>query len=264
MSCLGPNYNPIPPREWSRVENRCTYNDDISDTVYVTQLKETIPLLLGGRELQMISKGNVLQYKKNAFPLTKQQRYSQIAKGMWINRNTTWAVQSQTYTNPNTQMLKRINNINIDITDRSNIQQTIEPITCFFPKTPVYDSLPSVTNAVQNVISDETNPIIPPESTVTSNAIIMPSNETISTTINKIIISDGGSLLCNQVENICTGYSSKTLANKKCNPTSDSNVPGKIINLCYNTGLPTYYPRQRYVMTNSGNKFPINAILFPA
>ena len=262
MSCLGPNYNPIPPREWSRVENRCSYDFDVSDTIVITQLNQTIPIGLAG---QMLSKGNVLQYKKNAFPLTTKQRYSQIAQGKWINRNTTWAIQSETYTNPNTNMLKRINSVNIDITYTNNITQTTNPISCFIPQTQQFDTLPDDTNAVQNVISDETNPIIPPESTTTSVAIVMPLNEsTVVSTNNRIIISDGGTLLCNQVENVCTGYTSTTLANKKCNPTSDSNVPGKIINLCYNTGLPTYYPRQRYIMTNSANKFPINSILFPA
>uniref|UniRef100_A0A6C0H5K3 Uncharacterized protein n=1 Tax=viral metagenome TaxID=1070528 RepID=A0A6C0H5K3_9ZZZZ len=260
MSCLGKNYNPIPPREWSRVENRCPYDSDVSDTIYIPQLGETFPLFLGNQEIRMIAKGNVLQYKKNAYPLTTSQKYSQIAKGQWINRNTTWAIQGETYTNPNTQMLKRINGVNIDITDRNNITKTIEPISCFNYTIPTFVSLPQETIFIKN----ETNPIIPPEESNNNLAIIMPSIESNTKTPNKIIISDGGSLLCNQVENICTGYSKKSLANKKCNPTSDSDVPGKIINLCYNTGLPTYYPRQRYVMTNSANKFPVNSVLFPA
>ena len=29
------------------------------------------------------------------------------------------------------------------------------------------------------------------------------------------------------------------------------------MDLCYDDSLPTYYPRRRYVMTNSGNKFPV-------
>jgi hypothetical protein len=264
MSCLGKNYNPVPPREWSRVENRCPYDSDVSDTIYITQLNETFPLALGGEELQMLVKGNVLQYKKNAFPITKSQRYSQIAKGQWINRNTTWAVQSETYTNPNTQMLKRVNAVNIDITDTSNITQTTDPITCPSDETPVFVSLPVETNSVENIIADETNPIIPPESGSGSVAIVMPGVVETTTTSKRIIISDGGTLLCNQVENVCTGYTKKTLANKRCNPTSDSDVPGRIINLCYNTGLPTYYAKQRYVMTNSANKFPVNSILLPA
>jgi hypothetical protein len=60
------------------------------------------------RRLAQLNKGNVLQYKKNSTQLTKNQRYSQIAKGLWTNRTKTWATQSDTYTNPNTTSLKRV------------------------------------------------------------------------------------------------------------------------------------------------------------
>lgn len=93
MSCLGPNYNPVPPRAWSRVENRCAFD-------------ENVPLFLNLN--QIMKKGNILQYKKNSSNLTQKQRYSQIAKGKWTNRTTTWASQTQTTTNPNTQNLKQI------------------------------------------------------------------------------------------------------------------------------------------------------------
>ena len=71
------------------------------------------------------------------------------------------------------------------------------------------------------------------------------------------------SLLCNIQENILTGETKTTLANQNCFLTSDSDVPGTIQTLCWKSNLPTYYPRQRYIMTNSGNKFPTNAILKP-
>jgi hypothetical protein len=60
------------------------------------------------RRLAQINKGNVLQYKKNSSQLTKNQRYSQIAKGLWTNRTKTWATQSDTYTNPNMTSLQRV------------------------------------------------------------------------------------------------------------------------------------------------------------
>jgi hypothetical protein len=73
----------------------------------------------------------------------------------------------------------------------------------------------------------------------------------------RVVIPEGGSLICNITENICTGQIlSVRKANDNCNPSTASDVPGPIIPLCYNNGLPTYYPRQRYIMTNSGNKFP--------
>jgi len=89
------NYLPIPPRAWSRVDNKCTYSDSNYDPAIFYKAA-------------LINKGNVLQYKKNSTQLTKQQRYSQIAKGLWKNRTKTWATQSVTYTNPNSTSLKRV------------------------------------------------------------------------------------------------------------------------------------------------------------
>jgi len=105
------NYNckylPQPPRAWSRVENRCTFD---------TQYNEGYDPLVFARVAQ-INKGNVLQYKKNSSNLTKQQRYSQIAKGLWTNRTKTYATQSDVYTNPNVLSLKRVNYKQSDRTD---------------------------------------------------------------------------------------------------------------------------------------------------
>ena len=93
-------YLPEPPRAWSRVDNKCTYdNTNNNDNSYDPFLYHRATLL---------NKGNVLQYKKNSSQLTKNQRYSQIAKGLWTNRTRTWATQSVTYTNPNTTSLKRV------------------------------------------------------------------------------------------------------------------------------------------------------------
>ena len=91
-------YLPRPPRAWTRVNNRCTYD---------TEYNEGYDPLIFQRVAQ-INKGNVLQYKKNSSNLTKNQRYSQIAKGLWTNRTKTWATQSNIYTNPNTTSLKRV------------------------------------------------------------------------------------------------------------------------------------------------------------
>jgi len=102
MSC-SKFYLPIPPRAWSRVDNKCTFdtsiNYDNSDSIIDPSIYYRAAL---------INKGNVLQYKKNSTHLTKKQRYAQIAKGLWTNRTKTWATQSLTYTNPNTARLKRV------------------------------------------------------------------------------------------------------------------------------------------------------------
>lgn len=92
------SYNPQPPRVWSRVQHACsTINDNNDNTI------------TSGIGSQMLLKGNILQYKKNSSNLTKNQRFSKIAKGQWTNRTKSWATQSQTYSNPNTSSLLRVN-----------------------------------------------------------------------------------------------------------------------------------------------------------
>ena len=198
MSCFN-NYLPQPPRDWSRVQNSCIQlSVSEADTI------------------AMFNKGNVLQYKANSSNLTKAQKYSKIAKGQWVNRNTTWATQSaRGYTNPNTTSLKRTGNVvNVALNPISGaiIGPTLEPLTC---------------------------PLIPINS-------------------KPLVIQDGGVLICSVQENLCTKNTKSTLSQKLCNPTTDSNVPGQIQDLCWNDGTQTWYPRQRYIMTNSGNKFPYN------
>jgi len=109
MSCLGPGYNPNPQRAWSRVQNPCSYNLDPPTAVYIPLTGQTINLQDYQYDKKMLLKGNILQYKKNSSNLTKQQRYSQIAKGLWTNRTKSWASQSETSTNPNTSSLLRVN-----------------------------------------------------------------------------------------------------------------------------------------------------------
>ena len=198
-------YYPKPTRDWSRVQNLCTdiSNNYVPDSVYVPLTKQNIPLSQYDYEKQMLLKGNILQYKKNSSSLTKNQRYTQIAKGMWTNRSKTWATQSDKYTNPNTNSLKRVN---YSILDPSNNTFTSPP------------------NPFNCKSSD---------------------------------ILDGGNLICNTVVDPCTGAVIKhTISQKLCNPTSSSDVPGPIRELCWNDGYPTWYPRQNYTMNNSGNKFP--------
>ena len=135
--------------------------------------------------------------------LTKKQRYTQIAKGMWTNRTKTWATQSDTYSNPNTTSLLRVN---YTILDPSN-----------------------------NTFSNPPNPFGCPTT----------------------VIQDGGNLVCNVVVDPCTQeVIKKTKSQQLCNPTTDSNVPGKIQPLCWNDGTQTWYPRQRYIMPTSGTKWP--------
>ena len=240
MSCLGPNYNPVPTREWYRFQNSCLIDSSVS-----------------ADEVAVLKKGNVLQYKNNSAQITKMQRYSQIARGAWTNRTTTWASQSETYTNPNTKSLKRVNYIG-----------TIDPNSIYDPRVcpgpfipPSYSSLPSTGQGSTGPVA----PIIPPDPpgpTGPGGPILPPLYPV--TVEPDIIIPEGGTLQCNVVEDFCTGQIINKTEQNFCNPTSSSDVPGPIQILCYNDSLPTYYPRTRLTYGTSGDKFPINAPLFPA
>ena len=195
MSCLGPEYNPQPPRAWNRVQNSCSTINENLGSAYSNYELIVIPQLY---------KGNILQYKKNSSSLTKRQRYSQIVKGLWTNRTKSWATQSQLYTNPNTSSLRRINFIEVPLASGKK-----DPFGC-----------PNLT------------------------------------------YKDGGILLCDQTVNPCTNEVVQTTYVSNCNPSSASDVPGKIIPLCWSSKIQTWYPRQRLVMNNSTNKWPINYKFF--
>jgi hypothetical protein len=259
MTCNSNCYLPIPPRAWSRVQNSCSLFDENtysgSALVPLPYSGKLVPASTLYLEYAMLNKGNVLQYKKNSSNLTKQQRYAQIAKGKWTNRNTTWATQStRGYTNPNNQSLQRVNSINITLDG----QPTLAPVTCPKPFIPVNQPLPGTSSSGGN---PEVLPPPPPPTTNTSTEL---PPIIIEALILPIVIQDLGNLVCGTQENICTGELIRQRTDIICHPTSDSDVPGPIMELCWNDGNPTWYPRQRYVMTNSGNKWPVNATLVSA
>lgn len=258
MSCLGPFYRPIPPREWSRVQNSCTfYTEDLPSSVTIPLLNITVPLASAYYYAKLLRKGNVLQYKANSSNLTQSQQYSLIAQGKWTNRTTTWATQSDKYSNPNNLSLKRVGNINITVDGT----ETFLPVTC--PTNPVIvnNILPT------NVINSNNNPIIPPPppppTDGTGGGTIIPIVNP-DTPTEPIVIPDLGNLICNTTENICTGETTTHPANRLFYPTTDSDVPGRIQELYWNPRLQTWYPRQRLTMNNSTNKWPYNSkFIFP-
>ena len=249
-------YLPQPSRVWSRVQNSCslitTDNNGLVKDPYTKQLISTFDL---AENISMLNKGNVLQYKANSSNLTKSQKYSKIAQGKWVNRNTTWATQStRGYTNPNTTSLKRtgnVINIAIDPITGAIIGPTTEPVSCPQTVIPINEGLPS--NQSGDVTDQNIPPPVEPSAGNNNFPPVISSNA-----VNPIVIQDGGNLICSIQENICTGDTKSTLSQKLCNPTSDSDVPGQIQDLCWNDGTQTWYPRQRTVMSNSTDKWPVN------
>ena len=261
MACYN-NYLPQPPRVWSRVQNRCSLEEGLandSSLVQVPYSKLEVPGSTIGYYLAMLNKGNVLQYKANSSSLTKAQRYAKIAKGQWVNRNTTWATQSaRGYTNPNTTSLKRGGNvINIGIDPVSGLPTgfTDAPVTC-----PVFVRPENPVLPINGGGGGTNNPVIPPPPPPNPSPPdnIIPVVTPVSPP-PPIVIQDGGTLNCAEQENVCTGFVKRHLSQQICNPTTDSDVPGQIELLCWNDGNPTWYPRQRYTMPTSGNKWPYNS-----
>ena len=236
MSCFAGDkyYSPNPTRAWSRVQNACTFNTS-------TDIVDTSSSL-------MLQKGNVLQYKKNSSNITRAQKYAHMAKGTWTNRTNNWAVQSgRGYTNPNTNEMMRAGNVhNIAISSQTgnNLGPTTLPITCPANNIPIYNTLPP------SYKGEVVPPIIPPPypQNPSDYMPIVPSE----TPAPPIVIQNGGVLICGTRENVCTGkIINNTRTGNNCQLTTASDVPGPIQELCWIEGTPTWYPKTRYVMSNS-------------
>lgn len=247
---LGPSYNPDPTKEWTRFENSCVY-------------PVNLPISISPKEahrLAMLYKGNILQYKNNSSNITKSQKYGQIAKGSWTNRNTTWATQSQSYTNPNTQSLRRVSYSTITPTSGGIAVPTGSPLTCP-PVNPIIPINPVLPNTGGGGGGGPPPPVIPPQPSGGSGGPVLPD---IIPTIppEPLVIPDGGILICGSVEDLCHPTPYVPVLTDICNPTTASDVPGPIEELCYNDGLPTYYPKTKLTYATSGNKWPTNEKFF--
>jgi len=269
MSCLGKDYNPMPTREWYRFQNRCAYDTTpINETiVYVPLLKDYVPSRQLAYELAVLKKGNILQYKKNSSNLTKNQRYSQIAQGAWTNRTTTWATQTDSYTNPNIKSLKRVNYTILPINPISGqntntvVSSTADGLFCPTETVALNGFVPT-----NNSSGSNENPTMPPINPAPPSINPIIPSIVATPTVAEIVIPDGGNLLCNVIANSCTGEVYKITSGKQCNPLSASDVPGPTTEaFCYNSSLPTYYPRTRNTYASAGSKWPTGAkLIFPA
>ncbi len=213
------NYNPVPPRAWSRVQNPCTYiNPDLTDqyNVYIPLTGQTVSQNQANYEDKQMYKGNILQHKGNSARLTKSQRYSQLARCGGPNRTKVFATQTETYTNPNTTGLLRTG------------FQTY--------------SYPNEIVGAPNNISGPYQYNVDNPNDCSSNAV-----------------QEGGILVCGAYANPCSGeiYINPNTDATICNPASASNVPGPEY-LCWNKRMQPWFPRPRYVMNNSTNKWPTN------
>jgi len=231
MSCLGPEYNPNPTREWTRYKPKCLNNDV---------------------DAQMYMKANILQYKNNSARLTQKQKYGWLAQ----RKFTSWASQSQSSL-PNIKSLKRVNQTYIVAPQSSNIIDS-NNITS-------YELQDCIKNKINNNINLPSNsgggnkpppPPPPPPPIETPNYPILPIVD--NPGVPLYLIPNGGRLICNTRENPCTGQLLQKQANNTCYPTTCSDVPGPIQLLCWSGRLPTFFPKVKRNYGTSDNKWPVN------
>jgi hypothetical protein len=218
------SYLPNPPRAWSRVEGNINCISPIvpplgNYNVYVPLTKQTIHPAIAAYEQKILYKGNILQYKNNSSNLSKKQIYSKIANRTWVNKKS-YATQSLTYTNPNTNSLYRANASTI-----SSRNETIGDVGN--PAGPYGDIYYNPFNCSNDTISEG--------GTLICGTLANPCN-------NKLIKSTKSQNCALITSSNVPGFG----------------VPWISKILCWNKKLSVYIPRQRRVMNNSGTKWPVN------
>lgn len=210
------NYLPIPPRVWSRVQNQCTYT--VPGSTY-TQVY--IPLTNQTVSQAQADYEDKLIYKGNVLQY----------KG-----NSSRLTKSQKYT-----QLAKGNGPNRKKVFASQSQTYTNPNITGLQRVN-YSTIP-----FPNGVVGEPNNISGPY-----QYNVMNPNGCSGTSLQ-----DGGTLRCGYYENPCTGEIIRSGATSAiiCNPASASDVPGSSI-LCWNNKVQTWFPKQRYFMNNSTDKWP--------
>jgi len=216
------SYNPIPPRVWSRVQNQCTYTD--------------------------ASGNSDINYNQVYIPLTKQTvtqaraNYEDklIYKGniLQYKGNSSRLTKSQKYT----QLAKGFG------PNRKKVYATQSQTYTNPNTTGLYRSNTQTYTYPNSIVGAPNNPSGPFQYNVQN-----PNG------CSGVSILDGGTLRCGTYANPCTNEiiipfdASATI----CNPASASDVPGSSI-LCWNNKVQTWFPKPRYFMNNSTDKWPVN------
>lgn len=212
------SYNPIPPRAWSRVENPCVF------LVPGSTYEEAYIPLTG----QVVSQAQADYEAK------------QIYKGniLQYKANSARFTKSQRYS-----QLARMAGPN-----RTKVFAT-QSETYTNPNTTGLLRVGFSTYPFPNQIPGAPNNISGPFAYGIPNPYDCSGNS----------IQDGGTLVCGTFANPCSGEIIKRGINPAtiCYPASASNVPGPSL-LCWNNKVQTWFPRQRYFMNNSTNKWPVN------
>ena len=212
------SYNPIPPRAWSRVESRCTFIDP-SDN-YTSAF---IPII-----------------NKTVSQAQADYEMKMLYKGniLQYKSNSARFTKSQLYS----QLAKCAG------PNRTKVFAT-QSDTYTNPNTSGLLRTGYTTYNYPNQIVGAPNNVSGPFAYNVRNPNDCSSNS----------VQEGGTLVCGTFANPCSGqiYKSASTSSIICSSASASNVPGSTI-LCWNNRAQTYFPRSRYIMNNSTNKWPIN------
>jgi hypothetical protein len=216
------SYNPIPPRVWSRVQNQCTYTD-ASGNSDINYTKIYIPLTNQTVSQAQANYEDKMIYKGNI--LQYKGNSSRLTKSQKYNQLAKGFGPNRTRVFATQSQI--YTNPNITGLQRVN-----------------YSTLP-----FPNTIVGAPNNISGPYQYNVQNPNGCSNNS----------IQDGGTLVCGTFANPCTGEIIKQGATLSTiyNPASASDVPGSSV-LFWDNKVKTWFPKPRYVMNNSTNKWPVN------
>lgn len=212
------SYNPIPPRVWSRVQSQCTYINQ--DSSY----NQAFIPVTG----QTVSQAQA-DYEMQLFYKGNVLQY----KG-----NSARLTKSQRYT----QLAKMAG------PNRTKVFAT-QSTTYTNPNTTGLLRVGYVEYPFNNEIVGAPNNISGPFAYGIANPNGCSGNS----------IQEGGTLVSGTYANPCSGAIIKQCSTNAtiCNSASASDVPGPTV-LCWNNKIQTWFPRPRYFMNNSANKWPVN------
>jgi hypothetical protein len=190
------NLNPPP---WSRIQRVGQING--------VNFNRCPPALYGvsAEELAMAEKIFIL--KNSQTRLTNNQIYSQVVQGLWTNPKKGYASQTDTYTEPNTNVLKRNNYSYLDV--NSGQQSATKPdngviVPCIQP-TPAkpQPKLPANTGTGSSGNNKHTLPPPPPIPSTTVSKSTMPKTLPVAP-VQSLVIPVNGRLNCAVIESICS------------------------------------------------------------
>jgi hypothetical protein len=200
----------------------------------------------------MRNKGNILQYKINQNPLSKNMIYSRKVRGEWTNNKKTYATQNDKTANPNTNSLLRVGGALESVGGDPTSTNTY----CIYNPETFPSNQPSVVVNIPSYVYTEppVDIINPPEvfGSITTDPFDPPSVPEEEEA--NYVAPTGGILICSAtvVPTCDTSVEGQqlitTTSDQMCYTADHSDVPGMSI-LCWDEGEQTWFPRSSVGVT---------------